>query len=56
MSNRSGRPRTHSQAASIPVEVPVSTPDLLEESSSDRWSGMVEMRGMLDESCRYPSY
>ena len=55
MSNRGGRPHTHSQAISIPVEVPVSTPDSLEECSSDPWLGMVEMRGILDESGRYPS-
>ena len=56
MSNRGGRPRIRSQVISIPVEVLVSTPDSLEGSSSDLWLGMAEMRGILDEGGRYPSY
>ena len=53
MSNRGGRPRTLSQVTSIPVEVLVST---LEESSSDLRPGMTEIRGILDEGGKYPSY
>ena len=56
MSNIDGRPRTSSQAAFIPMEVPVSTPDSLEESSSDLRPGMADMRVMLDEGGKYPSY
>ena len=56
MSNRGGRPRTRNQVASILIEVPVSTPDSLEKSSSDLRLGMAEMRGMLDEGGRYFSY
>ena len=48
MSNRGGRPHTRSQAASIPVEVLVSTLNSLEESKSDLQSGMADMRGILD--------
>ena len=56
MSNRGGRPRTRSQVTFIPVEVPVSTLDSLEESSSDLQPGMAEMRGILDKGGKYPSY
>ena len=56
MSNRGGRPRTRSQAASILVEVPVSTPHSLEKSSSDLRLVMAKMGGMLDEGGRYPNY
>ena len=55
MSNRGGQPCTRSQVAFITVEVSVSTPDSLEESSSDLRPGMTEIRGMLDEGGRYPS-
>ena len=56
MSNRGGRPRTRSQVAFISVEVPVSTPNSLEESSSDIRPEIAEMRGMLDVGGRYLSY
>ena len=56
MSNRGERPCTRSQVASIPVEVSVSTLDSLEECSSNLWPRMAEMRGILDEGGRYPSY
>ena len=47
MSNRGGRPRTHSQTVSIPDEVPMSMPGSLGGFSSDIRQGMAEMRGML---------
>ena len=56
MSNRGERPRTRSQAASISVEVSVSIPDSLKESSSDLRPGMADLRGILDEGGKYPSY
>ena len=56
MSNRGERPHTRSQAASILVEVPISTIDSLEESISNLRSGMAEMQGILDEGGRYSSY
>ena len=56
MRSKGGRPRTHSQTTSIPLEVPISTPDSLEDSSSDLQLGLAEMRGILDEGSRYPSY
>ena len=52
MSNRGVRPRTRSQATSIPDEVPVSTPSSPGESDSDLQQGMAEMRGMLTSLIR----